>query len=181
MNLFNQPFFNRRNWILENLEELNLTLEESMVVLFIDYFNEFQRNVDIVSLSKKLNMDGEHVDRILNQLIQKGYLRIEAINRRMVYQLDGLYTHTEDAKPCDVNTYKTLFELYEQEFKRPLSQNESQIISEWISKYDLKAIEYALREAVIYEKMSFSYVDKILRDWKEKGFTAKMYEEKYGS
>ena len=46
---------------------------------------------------------------------------------------------------------------------------------------DSKLIEYALREAVIYEKMSFSYIDKILRDWKEKGYTAKMYEEKYGS
>ena len=76
MNLFRQPFFNRRNWILENLEELDLTLEEAMVVLFIDYFNEFNRNVDIASLSKKLHMDGNHIDAILSKLLNKGYLMV---------------------------------------------------------------------------------------------------------
>lgn len=178
MNLFGQPFFNRRNWILENLEELDLTLEESLVVLLIDYFNEFNRSVDIMSLAKKLNMDGAHVDQILNQLMLKGYLKMEAVNRRMVYQLEGLYLHTENAKPCDTNSYRSLFELYEQEFKRPLSQKESETISEWISLYDLKLIEYALREAIIYDKMSFAYIDTILRSWKERGYTARMYEEK---
>lgn len=178
MNLFGQPFFNRRNWILENLEELDLTLEESLVVLLIDYFNEFNRSVDIMSLAKKLNMDGAHVDQILNQLMLKGYLKMEAVNRRMVYQLEGLYLHTENAKPCDTNSYRSLFELYEQEFKRPLSQKESESISEWISLYDLKLIEYALREAIIYDKMSFAYIDTILRSWKERGYTARMYEEK---
>lgn len=178
MNLFRQPFFNRRNWILENLEDLDLSLEESMVVLLIDYFNEFNRNVDIPSLANKLNMDGAHIDAILNQLLAKGYLKIEAINRKMVYQLDGLYLHTEDAKPCNSNVFRNLFELYEQEFRRPLSQRESEQLSEWISVHDLKLIEYALREAVIYDKVAFPYIDTILRNWKDKGFTAKMYEEK---
>jgi len=178
MNLFRQPFFNRRNWILENLEDLDLSLEESMVVLLIDYFNELNCNVDIPSLANKLNMDGAYIDAILNQLLAKGYLKIEAINRKMVYQLDGLYLHTEDAKPCNSNVFRNLFELYEQEFRRPLSQRESEQLSEWISVYDLKLIEYALREAVIYDKVAFPYIDTILRNWKDKGFTAKMYEEK---
>lgn len=178
MNLFRQPFFNRRNWILENLEQLDLTLEEAMVVLLIDYFNEFQKNVDIVSLSTKLHMDGNHIDAILSKLLGKGYLKVEAINRKMVYQLDGLYIHTSDAKPCDSNVYRNLFDLFETEFRRPLSQKESELLSEWIASYDLKLIEYALREAIIYEKVAFPYIDTILRNWKEKGYTVRMYEEK---
>ena len=178
MNLFRQPFFNRRNWILENLEDLDLSLEESMVVLLIDYFNEFNRNVDIPSLANKLNMDGAHIDAILNQLLAKGYLKIEAINRKMVYQLDGLYIHTNDAKPCDANVYRNLFDMFETEFKRPLSQKESEMLSEWIATYELKLIEYALREAIIYDKIAFPYIDTILRNWKDKGYTVRMYEEK---
>ena len=178
MNLFRQPFFNRRNWILENLEELDLTLEEAMVVLFIDYFNEFNRNVDIASLSKKLHMDGNHIDAILSKLLNIGYLKVEAIKRKMVYQVDGLYIHTNDAKPCDTNVYHNLFDMFETEFKRPLSQKESEMLSEWIATYELKLIEYALREAIIYDKIAFPYIDTILRNWKDKGYTVRMYEEK---
>lgn len=178
MNLFEQTFFNRRNWILENLEDLDLNMEETMIVLMIDYFNEFHRTVDISSLSSRLKMEGSKVDEILNNLISKGYLKVELANRSMVYRLDGLYLHTEDTKPCDTNTYRNLFELYEQEFKRPLSQKESELLSDWVSSYELKLIEYALREAIIYDKLSFPYVDTILRSWKDKGFSARMYEEK---
>lgn len=178
MNLFEQTFFNRRNWILENLTTLELNLEEAMCVLLIDYYNEFHRTVDISSLSMALKLDGGRVDEILNQLVAKGYLNVELSNRKMNYRLDGLYLHTQDSKPCDTNAYRNLFELYEQEFKRPISQKESEVLSDWIASYDLKLIEYALREAIIYEKISFAYIDTILRNWKEKGMSASIYEER---
>lgn len=178
MKLINESFFNRRNWILEHLEELDLSMEQALCMLCIDFFNEFHRVVDIPSLSKKLKMDDEMVDTMLNDLMMKGYLEVKMSERRIYYSIDGLFRLDEDAAPCDNNAYQNLFQCYEKEFARPLSQKECEMLSEWIATYDMKLIEYALREAVIYDKKSFAYIDRILLNWKERGFTAKMYEEK---
>lgn len=178
MKLCNEPFFNRRNWILEHLEDLELTLEQAFCVFCIDYFNEFRYVVDVPSLANKMKMDDGKVDLMLNDLMEKGYLQIDFVDRRIYYNIDGVFKLKEDAKPCDSNEYQTLFALYESEFARPLSQKESEMLSEWISTYELKLIEYALREAVIYDKKSFAYINRILINWKESKFTAKMYEEK---
>ncbi len=42
-----------------------------------------------------------------------------------------------------------LFEIFETEFKRPLSQYELQRLSDWYHEYDQQLITYALREASI--------------------------------
>lgn len=72
----------------------------------------------------------------------------------------------------------TLFELFETEFKRPLSQMELQRLSDWSREYDQQLIIYALREASISQAFSFNYIDKILCEWKRKGMTAEKYEER---
>lgn len=177
MKLFNEPYFNRRNWILENVENLELTLEETMLIICIDYLNEFKPVVDIPTLSKKMKIDKQRVDHLLNDLMNKNYLKMEMIDRKMIYNLEGVFQSTNNGKPCDHNVYKNLFILYEQEFARPLSQKETQMLSEWISLYELKLIEYALREAITYNSLNMNYIDKILINWKEKKVTPLMYEE----
>lgn len=178
MKLINAPYFNRRNWLMEQMEHLDLTSNELLVVLCIDYMNEFNQFIDIATLAKKLKMDGNVVDLLLNDLINKGYLRMEMGNRCMLFNIDRVFMQKEDTKPCSSNEFKNLFQLYENEFKRPLSQRESETLSEWIEIYDLKLIEYALREAIIYSSVNFAYINKILMNWKDTNFSAKMYEER---
>ncbi len=72
----------------------------------------------------------------------------------------------------------TLFELFEDEFKRPLTQVELMRLNDWSREYDQQLIIYALREASINKAFSFNYIDKILCEWKRKGMTAEMYEER---
>ena len=50
-------------------------------------------------------------------------------------------------------------------------------ISEWSQTTEKKMIIYALREAVIYQKMSMGYIDGVLRDWKNKGITVEQLEK----
>lgn len=71
-----------------------------------------------------------------------------------------------------------LFELFETEFKRPLSQVELQRLSDWSREYDQQLIVYSLREASINNAYSFNYIDKILCEWQRKGMTAEKYEER---
>ena len=43
-------------------------------------------------------------------------------------------------------------------------------------EYDQTLIVYALREAMTKNKRSFDYIDRILLDWKRRGFSAEDYE-----
>lgn len=69
-----------------------------------------------------------------------------------------------------------LFDTFESEFARPIAQVEVTRLGEWTIEYDKKLIYYALRESRIYDKKSFDYIQKILWEWKEKGFTSQDIE-----
>lgn len=93
-----------------------------------------------------------------------------AANVRFI--LDGLFD-TDTDKQANVMD-SSLFDLFETEFGRPLSQKEMEKISEWNRTTDKQLIVYALREASIRQKMKIPYIDKIISEWKRKGVTAEM-------
>ena len=68
-------------------------------------------------------------------------------------------------------------EMFAFELKRPLERKEEILLERLVSSYDSKLIEYALRESIIAEKISIAYVEGILKNWKERGITAELYEE----
>lgn len=71
----------------------------------------------------------------------------------------------------------SLFDAFETEFGRPLSQIEMQMLSDWIKEMDSKLILYALKEASIYDSLNMNYISRILSDWNAKGITSRMVEE----
>lgn len=72
----------------------------------------------------------------------------------------------------------TLFELFEDEFKRPLTQIEIKRLFDWQQEHDEQLVVYALREASINKKWSFNYIGQILYEWQRNGMTAEKYEER---
>lgn len=60
-----------------------------------------------------------------------------------------------------------IFEIFEQEFARPLSPMELESISQWLDqdRYKLEVILEALKEAVFAGKVNFRYIDRILLEW----------------
>lgn len=70
-----------------------------------------------------------------------------------------------------------LLSLFEEEFGRTISSNETMLISQMENDYDDLLIRYALREAMTRGKKSVQYIDRILVDWKQRDFTTKDYEE----
>src|SRR5699024_12110591 len=65
----------------------------------------------------------------------------------------------------------TIFILFEQEFGRPLSPFEIEMINTWLDEDQMipALIKAALRESVLMGKLNFKYIDRILRTWKKKG------------
>ena len=60
--------------------------------------------------------------------------------------------------------------LFEQEFGRFLSPMECESITMWLDDdgHSVEIIRAALKEAVLAEKLSLRYIDRILFEWKKK-------------
>lgn len=74
---------------------------------------------------------------------------------------------------------QSVYQLFEQEFGRPLSAIEFQRIGQWLEEdhYHPDLLKLALREAVLNQAYSFNYVDRILLSWERKNITTKQQVE----
>lgn len=175
MKWYEQNFVNRRDWVLDHLELLGLSISEAIIVLLIDFCNSNHLEITMDFLQQKTGVSMEEVDKVVSVLCAKKYLEIRASNKNVRFLLDGLYETNiaQDQKILD----SPIFDVFETEFGRPLNQKEMQKISDWNRSMDRKLILYALREASAYQKKNLSYIESILTSWKKKGYTAKMIEE----
>ena len=167
-----ESYFNRKNWLMENIVSLNLSEREFMLLMLISFFMEQNRLITTESLSAHSNLSIQDVDDCLSQLCLKQYLQVTFTNGIMSFNMDGIFQQNEkdvDALP--------IFQTFEQEFGRPLTQKELMMLSEWIRKYDNELIIYALREAAIYRKLNIKYIDTILSRWEKQGITVEKLVE----
>lgn len=174
MKWYEQNFVNRRDWILDHLELLGLDANETILVLLIDFFNEHNIPVTMEILHKKTGLTVEQVDQSISTLCAKKYLEIRASAKKVRFILNGLFD-TDTARSERVLD-SSLFDTFETEFGRPLSNMEMTKISDWNRTTDKKLILYALRQASAYQHLSINYIDKILNDWKTEGRTVEMIE-----
>ncbi len=155
--------------------ELKLTLEEFLV---LTYFDNVHHYLDIARLSKSIGLTPDKAYQIFNELLSKKLLVIETSKDqegRMVEEvnLDNFYNLILENKINEQkNSTKTdIYALFEQEFGRPITSTEYEIINAWLEKgYPEELIKGALKEAVYNGVQNFRYIDKILYEWQKKGF-----------
>ena len=172
MEWWNQRFVQRRDFILDQLEKWNLNCNEIVMVLLIDYLNEHHLSISLEVMAEKMHLNMSEVDTLLQGLQEKGYVSMDIVDGRLCFMIDGLFQ-----EPKQSSTTISLFDLYESEFGRPLSQSEMQRLSDMRSKYEEEMIVNALREASIHNCKKFDYIEKILINWQKRGFSAKDYAE----
>ncbi|MFR9119035.1 MAG: DnaD domain-containing protein [Merdibacter sp.] len=169
---WNAPYFDRRTWLLSELASLNVTAEEALTLLLIDYFNGLGQLITHDMIAAKLHCDSEQVDCLPPE--RKGLSKIDLKEGRLVFDISGTYASTSIEQ--SVQTV-SLFDEFETEFARPLSSAEMQRLSAWMDTYDQQMILYALYEAGVYDKRSLDYIERILVEWKRRGLTPQEYEE----
>ena len=47
MKFFEERFFDRRNWILDNIKKLDVSPIEALVLLQIDFLNQYKQEVSL--------------------------------------------------------------------------------------------------------------------------------------
>lgn len=170
MKWYEQKFVNRRDWIIDQYETFNFSSNEGIVVLAIDFLNSHRIAITYDVLSNKTNLKPEEIDQVVALLVAKNYLEIRATAKGLVFNLAGLF-ESDGNKPKKV-AHESVYDVYEQSFGRPLTNIEMEKINDWLKLVDSKLMIYALKEAVLYEKINMAYIEAILRDWQKKGITS---------
>lgn len=181
-----QPTIVLQNYLIESYKKLGLTDREFMVVLHLINFsskgNDFPTPEQICNFS---SLSAEECSNSLYSLVVRGFIKIEDFtdqngmqferyNLFTIYErLAELYIKEEREKNLDLNddTETNLYPLFEQEFGRPLTHMESEILSQWldVDQHNPSLIRMALKEAILSSALSFRYIERILYDWKKKG------------
>jgi DNA replication protein len=155
--------------------------------------NEFPT---IEQLQERLGCSPSLVGQTLQKLMKSGIISIDEVFdagtgvQSEKYNLSGLFHEIgslltagglplrsgEDAerrespaasRPAAVRSPNNLFALFEQEFGRPLTPTEYEIMNGWLDQdqYAEELIRFALKESVFAGKLHFRYIDRILLEW----------------
>lgn len=162
MNLQYTEYINLHDWILDHMSELHLESSEVLVLLQMDHFLRKNRHIEPSIIAKLCQFSLKEFDEAITRLIQKGYIKISIHEKNVEYQIINLF-EKENTKLVSSNM--PIIDLFEREFKRPLTAHEIDKLNDWIMKVDHAYLIHALREALIYQKLNFNYIDRILVKW----------------
>lgn len=161
---YKESYFNRKNWILENYDKLNLNSDEVLLVLLIELCKESKKAITYDYLSQKLNKSVKDVDKIIASLVSKHYLTIGTNSKGLVMDIDNIYEF--DPQKFEVSENNDLYDTLGDVFGKPLTPNELQKVNDLLNEYSQKDILEAVRIAEANRKLKLSYVEGILRNGK---------------
>lgn len=160
---------------------LGITSEELIILIFVvDKGDKIIYNPSL--LSEELGMDKFKVMELLNSLNEKKIISItvekennkseEYISLELLYKkITNILVDKKDEKNLDNSD---IFSIFEREFGRTISSMECQIIKGWIDDgFTHELIMEGLKEAIYNGATSFRYIEKILYDWRKKGYKNK--------
>lgn len=173
-----------RRELLDHYSELGLDEQDLIILIKLIYASETSnKQPSIELLQKGSNMQPREVTAVIQNLIQRELLELN-VNK----DEEGRFTEYMNLDPfyeklsqllkketidtnvqSDKEKFKTLFQMIEQTFARPLSPYEIETLNQWIDvdQHDIDIIQAALDEANSQNKLSFKYMDRILLNWKK--------------
>lgn len=169
---YEAPHVDVRIWLLDHVQDLGLSAEEALIALQILHHNKINRNIILETLAAQCGMKPEKTDKAIASLCKKGYLSIDVSGTSVSYNLNALF---EEKKASLVNG--DLLMVFEREFGRPLSSHEIDKLTDWRQRMNDEYVILALREALIYNKLNFAYIDRILSTWLNDGTTLQQLHE----
>lgn len=165
-------------------KELKISDEEAMLLMHVHAFQQAGNHFPTPDeIGARMMCSQKSVTTMLQKLMQQGFIAIQQEMANDILSenisLQPLWNRLMDCVDEEVHYEKVhslkemegqVFQLFEQEFGRFLSPMEIETISMWMDQdgHTPAVIRMALKEAVISQKMSLRYVDRILFEWKKK-------------
>ncbi|CAM3054905.1 DnaD domain-containing protein [Filibacter tadaridae] len=168
-----------------NYKRLGIEDVDAMLIMHMSAFNSSGNAFPTpAEFSSRMNLNVNEVSEVLQRLMQHGFLKIvqsedtsgilhEKFSLQPLWnRITDIITVAEIKEEEDGKKISEgeLFKLFEQEFGRFLSPMECESISMWLDddEHSVEVIRAALKEAVIAQKLSLRYIDRILFEWKKK-------------
>lgn len=183
MELLRDKMFFIPSSVFRNMGKLGITGDEVVVLIFI--INMDPRVLyDPEMISKGTGINRIRVLEVINGLISKGILAIvvkkngsskkmeEFISTDLFYEkMRGVLLGGTNRANVKREEQTDLFSMFEKEFGRTLSSMEYEIIRGWVSD-DMPSdlVREALREATYNGVSNLRYIEKIILDWKKRGY-----------
>ena len=156
-----------------NYKDIGLTEQELILIIYIMNTNEIFNPKQI---SNDLNITLNNVMELMENLTSKGIIKLELKkigNLRNEYiNLDGLYEKLtfKILNQEEPEKQSSIYSIFEEEFGRPISAMEVEIISAWIENgTSEETIKLALKEATYNGVSNLRYIDRIISEWSKKG------------
>ena len=159
---YKESYFNRKNWLLENFDKLNLSNDELILVLLIELCKESKRLITYDYLTEKLHKSIKDVDKIIASLVAKHYLKLSSNARGLVLDIDNIFEF--DPEKYEISENKDLYDTLGDLFGKPLSPSELQKVNDLINEYGEAKFKYAVRVAEAHRKLKLPYIEGILRN-----------------
>ena len=180
----NKKFVVEANFI-EVSSKLNLSLQEFLLLMYFE--NSDDGTFDLDKISNKLKVDKNSILIAYNNLLTNNIINLisekdDTGKRIEKVSLDGFYKKEAEnrKKEKELMLKKDIFSTFENEFKRPLSGMEIEIIKAWLEKmYNEDLILAALKEAVYNGATNIRYIDTILYEWNKNGIKTKEEVEEH--
>ena len=164
-------------------KKLNITEEE--LILLICIFTKGDKIIYNPSFfTEEIDMDKYKAMQLITDLAEKGTIEIKVENNKSGKKEEYIYLEPLYNKMLNLlidlqlgtskNIDTNIFAVFEQELGRTLSPMEVKIIKEWIND-DIteELIKEALKEAILNNVRNLKYIDRILFNWRSKGFKTK--------
>ncbi|MBQ2509482.1 MAG: DnaD domain protein [Erysipelotrichaceae bacterium] len=161
---YKESYFDRKNWILENFDKLNLKAEEAMLLLLVELCRQNRKAVTYDYLTEKLHKNTREIDRLIAGLVNRHYLKLTTNSRGLVFDIEGIFEFDPEKYELSVN--RDIYELVSDIFGKPLSPSEMQKMNDLIEEYDQERFLQALRIAEANRKLKMAYIEGILRNEK---------------
>ncbi|WP_313890956.1 DnaD domain-containing protein [Psychrobacillus sp.] len=179
-------------------KKINVKDEEAILLLHLIAYGEGgNRFPTPQNLVERTHFNENKVVTILQRLVQKGFVQIEQHVtdegvRYEYYAFHHLWNLLLDVVEQEENSVDDqllkaeegdIYKLFEQEFGRLLSPMEYETIGMWFDQdhHSTSLIRLALKEAVLSQKLSLRYIDRILFEWKKKNIKTVEAAEKQSS
>jgi DNA replication protein len=183
--------------LLKDYKKLELTESEVMLLIHVHTFlqqgNHFP-TPDV--LASRMSHSETDCLQMLQSLMKRGFLELqegkdENNNFSETFSLSPLWDKLillafENKVETEVATKeedeRSLYELFEGEFARPLSPMECELITMWLDQdnYSPSIIKAALMEGVVSGKRNLRYIDRILIEWNKNGIRTVQQAKEYG-
>ena len=157
---------------------MDLSLNEAILIIF--FMNQETPILDIDGIKEEAYLSEEEIMEAYEKLVTLGILETKIVNqngiREEIISLDNIIKSVSQdiTKEGKKKLTVDLFQKFEEEFGRPLSPMEYEIINSWLDKgTSEELILEALKEAIYNNVKSLRYIEKILLNWKDKGYKNK--------